>query len=607
MSEPSKEESKDEIIIKPNPHIVRPTTNIPSVTIKGEFRGDFTRDTFDPTKHYIRVLMQQGRVQLDADWNEQADILLHYLQTLAVDLIGPFGGPCFKAGFEITPDPDSSNQTKIADLKISDGHYYVNGILCENEVTVNYSSQDNYPLPKSIMLEKNTIDLEPPFLVYLDVWERTITYNEDSNIREIALGINGPDTATRSQLVWQVKVFPLTNIAEMKDKVVQNTLRNVVESNNCKGIKENWDQVKKILRPNSTGQLKAEAQQAPDNTDPCNIKPESRYRGPENQLYRVEIHTPGSAGEATFKWSRENSSVNFPINSLNESNAILAHLGRDDRTTLSPGDWVEIIDEDRLLREEPGDLVKITLVESSTMTVNFSDKVVLSNYTNNKNLHLRRWDHKSPDKDGAMTIKEIDIKNHKENFFDLEDGVQIQFQKNGYYNTGDYWLIPARNATGDVLWPYIDEKTKKDRKALLPHGIEHHYAPLAFVVAGEEDIEKRVIDCRCKFKPLCGIGKENYIKIIKVEPKYGEQISLIIFGVTNLPTTEKVYCKVIAEHAIYTDFFDITEENSINFKFFSGDIQIPKISKPEGIIIIAADMNCKDTKDIFTIEIEPSL
>ncbi|NJO59389.1 MAG: hypothetical protein HC836_14090 [Richelia sp. RM2_1_2] len=58
----------------------------------GELRGDFTRDTFDPRKNFLRVLMQQGRVQVDADWNEQVSIILHYLQTLAEDLIGSHGG-----------------------------------------------------------------------------------------------------------------------------------------------------------------------------------------------------------------------------------------------------------------------------------------------------------------------------------------------------------------------------------------------------------------------------------------------------------------------------------------------------------------------------------
>ena len=37
-------------------------------------KGDFTRDTFKKEKHYSGVRMQQGRVQVDADWNEQVDI-----------------------------------------------------------------------------------------------------------------------------------------------------------------------------------------------------------------------------------------------------------------------------------------------------------------------------------------------------------------------------------------------------------------------------------------------------------------------------------------------------------------------------------------------------
>ena len=41
-------------------------------------KGDFTRLTFQPEKHYSSVRLQQGRVQLDADWNEQADIALLY-------------------------------------------------------------------------------------------------------------------------------------------------------------------------------------------------------------------------------------------------------------------------------------------------------------------------------------------------------------------------------------------------------------------------------------------------------------------------------------------------------------------------------------------------
>ena len=37
------------------------------------------------------------------------------------------------------------------------------------------------------------------------------------------------------------------------------------------------------------------------------------YRGVENQLYRVEVHRGGDAEEATFKWSRDNGSVEFGL------------------------------------------------------------------------------------------------------------------------------------------------------------------------------------------------------------------------------------------------------------------------------------------------------
>ena len=43
-------------------------------------KGDFSRITFDPDKNYVETLMQQGRVQLYADWNEQQSIHRHLRQ-----------------------------------------------------------------------------------------------------------------------------------------------------------------------------------------------------------------------------------------------------------------------------------------------------------------------------------------------------------------------------------------------------------------------------------------------------------------------------------------------------------------------------------------------
>ena len=64
-------------------------------------KGDFSRNTFNPRKHYSQVLMQQGRVQVDADFNEQGAIHQDRVETEARDVIGPCGVPETVGGFEI--------------------------------------------------------------------------------------------------------------------------------------------------------------------------------------------------------------------------------------------------------------------------------------------------------------------------------------------------------------------------------------------------------------------------------------------------------------------------------------------------------------------------
>jgi hypothetical protein len=174
-------------------------------------KGDFSRSTFDPRKHYNSVRMQQGRVQLDADWNEQVDILLHILRTQMTDLLGTGAAAVEKQGFAINlvqqpggpetqaDQPGSPEHPKILpDFQIGAGHCYVEGILCENEMPVLFSQQPDFPAAASQLQRYDDCD---QYLIYLDVWQRHITAVEDPAIREIALG--GPDTTTRVKTVWQ--------------------------------------------------------------------------------------------------------------------------------------------------------------------------------------------------------------------------------------------------------------------------------------------------------------------------------------------------------------------------------------------------------------------
>ena len=415
-------------------------------------KGDITRSTFKTDKHYNRVLMQQGRVQIDADWNEQQDIVKHRIETGTVDVIGRCGAPMHDAGFALIPDGN--------DLQITAGRYYVDGILCENEQVTAYTKQPD--LPKTDPIAEGT------YLAYLDVWSRHITALEDPEIREVALG--GPDTATRSKTVWQVKLHPL-NVDEVALEPA------------CSKSFGSWDEA---IAP-GTGKLVARAQPDLTSSDPCIVTPGAGYRRLENQLYRVECHESGTLGTAKFKWSRDNGSIVTKWESQDGNNLTVSSIGRDAVLRFASGQWVELTDDTRELLGQAGTLVQLSKVEGSVLTIDPGSLTInLADFPVNPK--IRRWD------------MEALLQPTNADWVDLEDGVQVQLTV-GSYKTGDYWLIPARTATADVEWPKNDTNTPLSQ---LPNGIQHHYCRLALLVFDGEEWTCGT-DCRDLFPPLTAL------------------------------------------------------------------------------------------------------
>lgn len=481
-------------------------------------KGDFSRDTFDQTRHFTRVLMQQGRVLLDSDWNEQAALLLHHLRALATDLIGPHGGPRGLCGFGVvthdmlatscgveTPETVGAHEVYPYPLKsnflIGSGRYYVGGVLCENERMATYApatAHQGYAQPDYAAVE---LEAGRSYLVYLDAWEQHVSALEDETIREVALGAHGPDTASRARVVWQVKTLDLTR--EKYD----------FEPLSCESVmrSEAWGSLLARWQPENRGMLRAKAEEAedPDSYEPCLISPDARYRGAENQLYRIEIHRGGRAGAATFKWSRDNGAVVLPISTVSGSQVTLERMGRDARSGVQVGDWVEVYDGSAARRERPVPLLQVTEVDPIEMIVTLSGEPHNTPDAEGlppermRNPLLRRWDQKAGDprgrglelRDGAAIIKEG---RGNAEWLELEDGVLIQFEPNGDYRAGDYWLIPARTETGDVEWP-----GEVGRPAPRPpHGITHYYAPLALIEVAAGGTVGVTRDYRRTFGPL---------------------------------------------------------------------------------------------------------
>jgi hypothetical protein len=461
--------------------------------------GDFSRLTFAPERHLAAVLVQQGRVQLDADANEQAAILLHLLRTLATDLIGPWGAPAADAGFQLGLELDE--QGRLVDLTIAPGRLYVAGILCENEeLDPNGEPQafSYFHQPDAYFDPDDADDRlpAPPFLVYLRVHERHLTAIEDPSLREVALGDNGPDTCSRAKVVWQVRV---TDEAPGGEKPLADLTSDEIVTG--------WAQWQRTTAE-GRGRLRARARQ-PDaaDADPCITSPEASYRGPENQLYRIEVHTggeAGGAGDATFTWSRENGSVALAITSPPAGAVVeVASLGRDGRLGLEPGDFVEVVDDRYALRMRPGRLLRVKEVDPLDLRVVLWEAVP-DGIGDDPALHplLRRWDHRErPAAAGGVPLADdnaleiVETTDGEDHWIELEDGVQVQFAQGGRYRPGDFWLVPARTATGDVEWPRSGDEPDFRR----PAGVAVHTAPLA-VVRGLES--GQLEDLRCLFDRL---------------------------------------------------------------------------------------------------------
>jgi photosystem II stability/assembly factor-like uncharacterized protein len=66
-------------------------------------KGDFSRDIFDSNRHYAAVLLEQGGLITDSDWNEQQAIECHRREQADADIIGSCAAPIDAAAFALSP------------------------------------------------------------------------------------------------------------------------------------------------------------------------------------------------------------------------------------------------------------------------------------------------------------------------------------------------------------------------------------------------------------------------------------------------------------------------------------------------------------------------
>lgn len=494
--------------------------------------GDYSRDSFDALRDYAGVFLQQGRAVLDSDWNELVTMFERRIRAGTVDTIGRAVVPReTPLGFEI----------RLTDtgLEVGRGRFYQYGKLLECHGSANFDDGDTSlpdPIfdrtrpgaggPEGVLDEMiappagDYIDyFDQPYwptpqelpqagthLVYIVSWQREITPTEFTGLLEPAL--DGLDTTTRWQSVWQVRVLPdigdaatcATSDAELGgwlDEIAPSTARL------------------------TTGTIDIE-----DPEDPCLVPPTEGYSGIENQFYRIEIHSTGepdddgnppSQGEALFKFSRENASVRASVVSIAEDteSVTVGRIGRDQVLRFRPGDWAEITDDHRELNHRSGQMLRVADVDPETREIEFENAIEADllpsgmdgDTVATRHTRLIRWDQQGVVRldDGSVWI-DLDTEDSNglipvppdDRAVVLESGITASFSTAagpGGYREMDHWRFAARTAGTQI----------ETLHAAPPDGVQRHYSRLA--ILRQEDGAASVLDCRSFWPPLFEAGE----------------------------------------------------------------------------------------------------
>ncbi len=235
-------------------------------------KTQISRNAFKAKKRYSGVYQQQGRMLTDADWNAMVDVLKGHVAEAFKDIVG-------------TGSPRDGALTITPDRQIQTGDLYVDGLRAElpGRDPIDASSQPDFPgspnLPET-----------GPYIVYADVWERSLTSLEDPDLRDA--GLNGADTCTRTQTMLQIKTCPENVDPENENDMPRHG--NAALTLALHGNRESGDLC-----------------------DPCAGEVGAIEERMGNYLFRLEVHLfEGTAADPTrliLKWSSENGAEQYAV------------------------------------------------------------------------------------------------------------------------------------------------------------------------------------------------------------------------------------------------------------------------------------------------------
>jgi hypothetical protein len=471
---------------------------------------DISRYVNQPAKHYTTVQMQQGRVILDSDWNERAMSEAEDLRATLLDITCSYGTPndgyevsTLDTSAQITPPNQAAYDTY--DFAVAAGSFYIGGLRVVLEDDTTFLQQKDWlqiDSDSANVPERVTDVIGDRFdLVYLRIWEQTVSGTEDAEIAEVALG--GRDTSVRVRRMQRIQVKSgLTTPSSVSDAFSQlvTELSSGANFNPASG---------ELI---STATLTVSASVNGVVEDPCAEPTASGYVGANNRAIRIELR-----GSNKLIWGYDNASPLYRVTVDDANHAKLVFLNEPADLPSMPraGQIVELLqwgarlDNGEKVAERQGMLSRVATTYDPTskeliLETEVSDDWVTwlddhAGVGETKFLFLRLWDQGG---DVVAPLGTLELDYSGVGVTDLgSTGLAVDVPNNTG-RPGDYWIIAARPSTPDLVtpWKLLDGEA--------PHGPREYYAPLAviFFDVDGETITPFITDGRLKMRPLCESG-----------------------------------------------------------------------------------------------------
>jgi Family of unknown function (DUF6519) len=455
--------------------------------------SDRARVSYDANQQYRAVVAQQGRVTLEADWNEAQQIASEEQREELLDLIGPSGTP--DDGYRV---PETGTPPASAfNFSVQQGTMYVGGIRATLPKEVQYSQQSEWLDWKGDpdWIDPSTLTGTPE-LIYLLLREQEVSAVEDSDLREPALG--GPDTTGRTRLIQRI----------VRLKTEGKTCATALEIAQKRWLERGLAFDPQTMRLMSAATLKVCFLESAVAPDPCDPEARGGYLGAENQLIRVQISSFDLATKRyKLVWGFDNASFLYRV-TANSNGSILTLQSApvDDFHRPRNGQAVEVLrsaaqlNNKEYIASATGVIRTLTApYNPDTKEVTFASSLSLESLpleylepALTPRLFLRVWEEEIPFTPGTpVSLGKTGLQ------------VTLGISNSQPVRVGDYWFFAVRPSIPRAIYPqrYFDTPQP-------PEGPRLWVCSLA-VIGWENRILKVLQDCRQSFDDLVKLTKRQ--------------------------------------------------------------------------------------------------